>query len=260
VRRVVVRGGGEMATAAARLLFLSGFRVSVLERERPLAVRRLVSFAEAVFAGEVEVEGVRARLVGEAADAGEGYVPVRIDEEATSPAAQAADAFVDGRMTKRGSPRPGPASALVIGLGPGFTAGRDVDAVVETQRGPDLGRVLWSGGAEPDTAVPAPVLGHTETRVLRAPRGGTFGGGLALGTMVRAGDVVGTVAGEAVTASIAGLLRGLVHDGVTVEEAMKVGDVDPRGASVDPARISDKARAVAAGVLEAALLRARGLR
>jgi xanthine dehydrogenase accessory factor len=254
-RRVVVRGGGEMATAAARLLFLAGFPVVVLERARPLAVRRLVSFAEAVFAGEAEVEGVRARRVDELPVDDVDYVPVAVDPEGA--AEMAGDVIVDGRMTKRGSSPPRTLGAFVVGLGPGFTAGVDADAVVETQRGPDLGRVLWRGAALPDTSVPAPVLGHSETRVLRAPRAGTFGGGLGLGTMVRAGDVVGRVAGEPVVASIAGLLRGLVHDGVPVEEAMKVGDVDPRGPSVDPSRISDKARAVAAGVLEAVLLHAR---
>ena len=252
--RVVVRGGGEMATAAARLLHLSGLRVVVLEREKPLAVRRLVCFAEAVFAGETEVERVRARRVDAVFDGVPAFVPVLVDPDGHALNRLEPDVIVDGRMTKRGAPPP-ENGIFVIGLGPGFTAGIDAGAVVETQRGPDLGRVIWTGAAEADTSTPAPVLGHTEKRVLRAPRAGEFSGGLALGTIVSAGDVVGAVGGSAVVAEIGGLLRGLVHDGVTVEAAAKVGDIDPRGRAVDPARISDKARAVAAGVLEAVLMK-----
>jgi xanthine dehydrogenase accessory factor len=147
--------------------------------------------------------------------------------------------------TERGDAR------VVVGLGPGFEAGRDVDAVVETQRGPSLGRVLWAGSAAADTRVPAAVEGHTEARVLRSPRPGTFRGHVSLAALVAAGDVVGDVEGAPVRAAIAGLLRGLLADGVEVGEGIKVGDVDPRGAAVDAAAISDKARAVAAGVLEA---------
>jgi xanthine dehydrogenase accessory factor len=145
---------------------------------------------------------------------------------------------------------------LVVGLGPGFTAGLDVHAVVETQRGPDLGRVLWSGTAEPDSASPASVLGHTEARVLRAPRAGVFHAQARIGDVVTPRQAVGLVDAVPVTATIAGMLRGLLADGVAVANGTKLGDIDPR-ASVDPARISDKARAVAAGVLEAVLVAAR---
>ena len=149
---------------------------------------------------------------------------------------------------------------FLVGLGPGFTAGREVDAVVETQRGPDLGRVLWTGSAESDTSVPSPVLGYTEKRVLRAPRTGVFRERVEIGAVVIPGDVVGEVDGEPVATPIAGLLRGVLRDGVPVPEGAKVGDVDPRGPGVNAAAISDKARAVAAGVLEAVLLRRRALR
>ena len=256
----VVRGGGELASAAARLLFLAGMRVVVLEREQPLAVRRLVAFGDAVFAGERDVEGVRGVLVGLDAvpDAIVDYVPVVIDPDGRF-LARGADVVVDARMSKRGYAR-GDIRAFVVGLGPGFTAGVEVDAVVETQRGPDLGRVLWSGFAEPDTSLPSPVLGYTEKRVLRAPRTGVFREGAAIGAVVVPGDRVGEVDGETVTTPIAGLLRGLLKDGVRVAAGTKVGDVDPRGPGVNAALISDKARAVAAGVLEAVLLRRRSLR
>ena len=261
--RAVVRGGGELASAAARLLFLSGMRVVVLEREKPLAVRRLVSFADAVFCGERIVEGVRGRLVGADAlpDGVLSYVPVVVDPEAQLLARWGADVVVDARMAKRraAEPRNG-GSAFLVGLGPGFTAGVDVDAVIETQRGPDLGRVLWKGAAEPDTSLPSPVLGYTEKRVLRAPRAGIFREGVDLGAVVVPGDVIGDVDGDPVTTPIAGLLRGLLKGGVWVSAGTKVGDVDPRGPGVNPAIVSDKGRAVAAGVLEAILVRRHGLR
>lgn len=260
--RAVVRGGGEMASAAARLLFLSGLRVVVLEREAPLAVRRLVSFADAVFSGERVVEGVPGRLVAAdaVADGPLSYVPVIVDPEGRFVAAWKADVVVDGRMAKRKSADRERHPAFLVGLGPGFTAGVDADAVIETQRGPDLGRVIWSGAAEPDTKLPSPVLGYTEKRVLRAPRGGVFHERVGIGALVIPGDVVGDVDGEAVTTPIAGLLRGVLKGGVPVEAGAKVGDVDPRGPGVNAAVVSDKARAVAAGVLEAILMRRNGLR
>lgn len=253
----VVRGGGELGSAAARLLFLSGFHVVVLERAQPLAVRRLVCFAEAVRAGACAVEGVPARRVdpsGLALEAAREAVLVVVDPDGSTLSAIGASAVVDARMAKRNLGPARPAECVTVGLGPGFTAGEDVDAVVETNRGPGLGRVLWSGAAEPDTAVPAPVLGHREERVLRAPRGGTFVARRAIGDVVACGEVVGEVGGEPVSAGVAGLVRGLLAPGVAVDPGVKVGDVDPRGTVIDPGAVSDKARAVAAGVLEAVLV------
>ena len=260
--RAVVRGGGELASACARLLFLAGARVVVLERAQPLAVRRRVSFAEAVFDGETTVEGVSARLL--AADAAmhgdPPFVAVVVDPEARTLHHLRPEVVVDGRMVKRDDRVGAPEGAFRIGLGPGFVAGEGVDAVVETQRGADLGRVIWSGAAEPDTALPSPVLGHAEKRVLRAPRSGVFTLRKDIGAVVIPGDVVGEVEGEPLATPIAGMLRGILRSGVRIEAGAKVGDVDPRGPGIDPARLSDKARAVAAGVLEAVLLRRRGLR
>ena len=253
--RILVRGGGEMASASARLLLLSGFPVAVLERPEPLAVRRLVSFAAAVFDGEAVVEGVPGRRVppGEVAPTHE-YVSVAIDPDGTAIARLQPEVVVDARRLKRNGGTARAQAPLVIGLGPGLVAGEDVHAVVETQRGPDLGRVRWSGGAEPDSARPAPVLGFTEKRVLRAPRSGVFHAQARIGDMVVPRQVLGFVDSEPVLAEIPGLLRGLLADGVRVTGGVKMGDIDPRGPSVDPARISDKARAVAAGVLEAVLV------
>ena len=255
---MVVRGGGELATAAARLLFLAGFKVVVLERGQPLAVRRLVSFAEALASGEHEVEGIRARRVEPDALAGAlaaaDAVPVVVDPEARQVARLRPQVVVDARMLKRGGERIVTGGALLVGLGPGLVAGEDVDAVVETQRGPDLGRVIWSGAAQADSGNPAPIAGVAEARVLRAPCAGRFLASATIGALVAAGDSLGEVDGSPVRAATSGLLRGLIADGVVVELGDKLGDVDPRGRAVDPARISDKARAVAAGVLEAVTL------
>ena len=245
-----------MASAGARLLFLAGFQVVVLEREQPLAVRRLVSFAQAVLDGTVDVEGVPGRRIeGDlpsplAAD----FVPVSVDPDGLSLARLQPQALVDARMAKRNLGTARSNARLVVGLGPGFVAGLDVHAVVETQRGPNLGAVIWAGAAAADTRVPAEVMGFRDERVLRAPSPGRFRGLAKIGALVAEGDVAGEVEGAAVRAGVSGLVRGLLADGVRVDAGLKVGDIDPRGAGVDPSRISDKARAVAAGVLEAVLV------
>lgn len=259
---VVVRGGGEIATGAAHLLFQCGFSVAVLELPKPLAVRRRVCFAEAVRSGEIVIEGVTGRRGDPGAiaslPAGRTFVPVLVDPEGLCLARLRPRVLVDGRMAKRNLGTHRGDAPLVIGLGPGFRVGTDVHAVVETQRGPDLGRVLWSGCAEADSGLPAPVLGFGAERVLRAPRAGIFRASCRIGTVVSGGSTVGDVEGAPVTARIGGLVRGLLADGVTVQPDMKVGDVDPRGDAVDPGRLSDKARAIASGVLEAVLVHFRG--
>jgi xanthine dehydrogenase accessory factor len=250
-----------MATAAARLLFLSGFAVVVLERESPLAVRRRVSFAEAVNTGSACVEGIAAHFV-DLADVAEKLrrpdaVLVAVDTHAECLAALAPPVVIDARMAKRAGDTHRGQAAFVVGLGPGFTAGADVHAVIETNRGPDLGRVIWQGGSEPDTGEPGPVLGITDKRVVRAAGAGTFRSVRSIGAIVEAGELLGTIDGVPVPSPIGGLVRGLIGDGLHVSTGLKLGDIDPRGAQVDPARISDKARAIAAGVLEAVLLHLR---
>lgn len=245
-----------MGSAAARLLHLGGYRVVILERPAPLAVRRLVSFAEAVFLGRMEVEGVAAVRV-EVAALGAGPGDPRAIALAVDPAGDclgrlAPAVLVDARMVKQAQDTRPEQAPLVIGLGPGFRAGRDVHAAVETQRGPDLGCVFWEGEPAGDTGEPAPVEGHTHARVLRAPVAGVFRGRVGLGQRVEAGATVGDVDGRPVIAAIGGVVRGLLAEGVAVSAGVKVGDVDPRDLAAD--RISDKARAVAAGVLEAVAL------
>jgi xanthine dehydrogenase accessory factor len=246
-----------MGSAAGRLLFLAGFEVLILECPLPLAVRRKVAFAEAVFAGSTAVEGVPARLVESVPAPPHDAIPVLIDRDGRAVERLAPRVLVDARMAKRNLGTHRGLAALVIGLGPGFVAGEDVHAAIETQRGPSLGRVLWSGPPEPDSTIPGPVLGYTERRVLRAPAAGRFHGRVQIGDLVMPFMVVGDVDGVPVKAQIAGLVRGLLQDEVEVALGTKVGDIDPRGPATDPSHVSEKARAISAGVLEAVLVHLR---
>jgi xanthine dehydrogenase accessory factor len=256
---VVVRGGGDLGTGVTHRLVSAGYRVVVLECEAPRAVRRTVAFAEAVHSGEAEVEGVRAVLVDPAAvdsgDGSRGMVPVVVDPEGKLIATLAPDVVVDARMAKRNLGTARDDATLTVGLGPGFEAGLDVDLVIETKRGHSLGRVIESGPALPDTGVPGEVGGASADRLLRAPAGGEFHASRRIGDSVAAGDEVGRVGDAPVTARVSGLIRGLAADGLSVKNGDKLGDVDPRGTSIDPRAISDKARAVGGAALEALLSR-----
>ena len=226
----------------------------VLELPRPLTVRRTVALSTAVTEGEAVVQGmkgVRAGSPDEAvATARTGAVAVLVE---TGLAPVGADVVVDARMAKRNLGTAIDDADLVVALGPGFTAGVDCHAVVETMRGHDLGRVIWSGPAAADTGTPGPVGGRSAERVLRAPAAGTVAWDAAIGDRVAEGQRLATVAGAVVTAPFDGVLRGAIASGAEVRTGLKIGDVDPRP---DPAachRISDKALAVGGGVLEAVL-------
>jgi xanthine dehydrogenase accessory factor len=267
---VVVRGGGDLGTGVAHRLHRSGYEVVILESESPRAVRRLVAFAEAVRERAVVVEGVEARLTAltdlpagaagrershAAATGGRGWIPVIVDPEGRSIGELHPDAIVDARMAKRNLGTTRGDAPLTIGLGPGFTAGADVDLVIETKRGHAMGRVVESGPALADTGVPGLVGGVGEERVIRSPAEGAFTPARAIGELVDKGTIVGSVGGEPVPTRTGGLIRGLVAAGLVVGQGDKIGDVDPRGDEVDPRMISDKARAVGGAVLEALLSR-----
>lgn len=259
---VVVRGAGDLATGTILRLRAAGFRVVALEIERPTAIRRTVSLSEAVYDGEARVEGVTARLVADLASVrvalAEGVVPIMIDPECRYVAALAPYALVDATICKRNTGiRRGMAPA-VIGLGPGFDAGGDVDAVIETQRGHDLGRVLLSGCAAPDSGTPGEIGGKSGERVLKAPVAGIVEEVAKIGSVVRAGDPVIALRGSGglvtVTSSIDGMVRGAIRPGLEVPAGMKIADVDPRARAENCTTVSDKARAIAGAVLEAILV------
>ena len=254
---VVIRGAGDIATGIALRLRRANIRVVMTDLEHPTAIRRTVCFSPAITNGEMVVEGVTARRADSPDQAlallEEGFVPVLADPIGACIPVLKPDAVVDAILAKRNLGTRITDAQVVIGVGPGFTAGVDCHAVVETMRGHYLGRVLYSGSALPNTAVPGLIGGYAGERVLRAPADGLFRGALEIGCQVSAGDVAGTVSGVPMRCTIDGTLRGLLADGVPVTAGMKCGDVDPRCQPDHCHFVSDKALAVGGGVLEAIL-------
>ncbi len=256
---VLIRGAGELASAVAYRLHQSHFRLLLTEVAQPQAVRRELAFCEAVYDGEKEVEGVVARLISSPDEIapvwGEGKLPVIVDPEAKIKDVLKPDVLLDAIIAKKNLGTRMTDALLVIGLGIGFRARRDVHAVIETNRGHNLGRVILEGEAEPDTGVPGVIAGFSWERVFRAPKAGRFTVSKKIGDMVSAGGVIAHVDDEPVKANIGGIIRGLLRDGTQVHQGMKAGDVDPRGEKEYCYTISDKGRAIAGGVLEAILSR-----
>jgi xanthine dehydrogenase accessory factor len=259
--RLLIRGAGEQASGIAHRLVRSHFRVALTEIAEPVAVRRAVSFCEAVWDGRCAVEGITALRVASAEEfdgvIDGGEIPVLVDPELNCVTTWRPDVLMDATIAKRNlGTRRGMAS-LVIGFGPGFTAGDDVDMVVETNRGHNLGRLFFEGSAEPNTGRPESTLGYSVERVLRAPCSGIFEPLLEIGETVGAGQCVAKVDGQAVVTQIGGVLRGLLRPGLPVPAGIKAGDVDPRGEPRFCFAISDKARALGGSALEAILMRFR---
>jgi xanthine dehydrogenase accessory factor len=261
--RVLVRGGGDLASGVVHRLHRSGVQVLVIELPQPTVIRRAVAFAAALFEGTLEIEGVvgqRTHSLEEATQVlRKGNVPVLADPEGETISRWHPDVVVDAILAKRNLGTRIDDAPIVIALGPGFAAGVDAHAVIETQRGHYLGRVILEGSAAPDTGVPGNVMGYTTQRVIRAPRSGVWRGERAIGDAVRAGEIVATIQGERVVAPISGVLRGMLADGTQATEGMKAGDVDPRGVRDHCFTISDKALAIGGGVLEAMLFLGRRL-
>lgn len=252
---VVVKGAGDLATGVAHRLYRCGMRVVMTEIPQPTVVRRSVSFAEAVYETAHVVEGVTARLARNIDQAAEvlqrGEIPVLVDPQTREALRLRPSVLVDAVMAKKNTGTQITDAPLVIGLGPGFTAGLDVHAVIETNRGHHLGRVIENGCAQPNTGIPGPVQGYTLERLVRAPADGVFQACVEINRFVQAGELLGYVGDQPVRAGIAGLLRGLIREGTQVCRGLKIGDIDPRGEPEHGYTISDKARAVAGGVLEA---------
>ncbi len=252
---VLIRGGGDLASGVALRLHRAHFKIIMTEVARPLAVRRAVSFAEAIYQGAWEIEGVVADHVEDVRAVqralAEGHIPIVVDPDAALIQEHHPSVVIDGRMLKRPSDLGVSAAPLMIGLGPGFTVGVDCHAVVETKRGHYLGRVYWEGSAQANTGIPDPVAGYDLERVIRAPVGGELIGGLAIGSLVESGDQIARIGDVPVLANFDGALRGLLHDGLQVEAGLKIGDLDPRADQEYCFKVSDKALSVGGGVLEA---------
>lgn len=249
-----IQGAGELASGVAMRLARCGYRIVMAEIANPLAVRRLVAFSEAVYGKNADVEGVTGLLVENLDPIGaEPQVRVLVDPQGENLPSARAEAVIDGRMTKK-APGPLPLSGeLFIGLGPGFKCGQDADIIIETHRGARLGEVIHQGEAFSNTGVPGVVGGQSANRVVYSPADGHMNSVVAIGDLVEEGQLLGDVAGEPVYSRLGGLVRGLVHPSAELSSGEKVGDIDPRGQEVNPALVTDKALAIAGGVLEALL-------
>jgi xanthine dehydrogenase accessory factor len=237
--------------------------VVVGELPQPTVVRLAVALASAVYEGQIEIDGIRAEFARGVSEAKRlierGTLPVMTSSAATLQSLLSPHVIVDARMAKRNLGIRATDAPIVVGLGPGFRAGEDVHAVIETQRGHHLGTVILAGTAEPDTGIPSAVQGHARDRVLWSPGHGTLRPAVRIGDTVRQGEHIASVDDLAVLAPIGGVVRGLAHQGLEVHEGQKIGDIDPRGVHDYCFTISDKARAVAGGVLEAILFLQRRL-
>lgn len=254
---VLIRGAGDLASGAAARLHRSRFSIVMTELPEPLMVRRKVSFGEAIYDGQITVEELVARRADNLAEArsimAAGQIPVLVDPEATCRRDLQPSVIVDAIMSKQNTNTAITDAPLVIALGPGFTAGVDCHAIVETQRGHWLGRVIWNGLAASDTGVPGEIGSQQAARVLRAPDDGIFEALASIGDQVKAGQVVARVGANEICAGCDGVVRGLIRSGRRVTARLKVGDVDPRAEIRHCFTFSDKSLAVGGGVLEAIL-------
>ena len=257
---VFIRGAGEMASGVAHRLHQSHFKICMVEIPHPLAVRREVSFCEALYDGEKEVEGARAKFISKPEEITSTWeknkIPLLVDSDGKKTRDFIKpDILIDAIMAKKNLGTQIHDASLVVGLGPGFTAGKDVHIVIETNRGHNLGRMILNGAAEPDTGIPGEVGGYTIERVLRTMKKGIFRPHKSIGERANKGSVVAVVDDFPIIAKISGVVRGLLREGIEVKKGTKVGDIDPRGKKELCFTISDKARAIGGGALEAILFR-----
>jgi len=249
---VLIRGGGDIASGVALRLHRAGYRVFITELAQPLAVRRTVSFSEAVYEGEWTVEGITARIAESDSEAiglfQDGIIPVLVAPDLESVSLDYS-ILIDARFKKIAEDHRLSPQILTIGLGPGFTTGVNCHAVIETNRGHTLGRVYWEGSALPDTSSPE----GDPRRVLRAPTDGIITAHIEIGQHVEGGQEVAKVAEESVTSPFKGIVRGMIRPGLKVSKGLKIGDIDSRDDPNLCQLVSDKALAIGGGVLEAIL-------
>lgn len=258
---IIVRSGGDLATGTIHRLWAAGFPVLVLETDHPAAIRRQVAVCEAVYEGSATVEGMEAVLIKDTAEAKKvidtGKVPLIVDPDGASITALKPDVVVDAILAKKNLGTNRSMAPLTVGLGPGFTAGVDVDIVIETMRGHNLGRIIREGSAIPNTGIPGNIGGYTAERVIHAGAEGILYNVHKIGDIVEQGEEIAYIADEkenrrySVTATIPGIIRGLIRDGYPATKGFKIADIDPRKSELSNCfTISDKARCIAGSVLE----------
>ncbi len=255
--KVLIKGAGDLATGIAHTLCQAGIIPLMTEIDQPTAIRRTVAFAEAVYCGEQKVEDVKSVLVDNLQAAYEqqacGNIPLIIDPELQILDEYQPDVLIEATLMKYNSGICADSAPLVIGMGPGFYAGLDVDVVIETMRGHDLGRLIFLGEAIPNTDTPGVIDGRSKERLLKSTSAGVFRPLRKISELVKAGEIVAYCGDQPMVALIDGCLRGLLHQDLVVYQGMKVGDVDPRGIPENCFTISDKARALGGAVLTAIL-------
>ena len=255
--KILIRGAGDLASGIACRLHQCGFSIVMTDLPVPTAVRRTVAFSRAIYEQTAEIEGSTAVLCSGMDDAEtvlrHGDIAVVVDPDAKIRETWQPDVVVDAILAKRNLGTSLQDAPIVIAVGPGFTAGEDCHCVIETKRGHYLGHCIYQGSAIPNSGIPGNIGGYTTERILRAPCGGVFEPVVSIGTMVKAGDICGLVEGVPMRSQISGVVRGLLQRGVIVTEGMKSGDVDPRCEPEHCHTVSDKARAIGGGVLEAIL-------
>lgn len=253
--KVLIKGAGDLATGIGWRLRRAGYQVLMTETAVPTTVRRSVAFSRAVYEGEAKVEGITAVRCDTMAEAqaafSAGKIPVFVDEKAQIRKEWKPEAVVDAIIAKRNLGTKITDAPLVIGVGPGFTAGKDCHAVIETKRGHFLGRVIETGSAIPNTGVPGNIGGYTTERIIRAAADGVFEPVASIGELVEKGELVAKSGGQDIYAQMPGIVRGMLQKGVPVTAGMKCGDIDARAEASHCDTISDKARAIGGGVLEA---------
>jgi xanthine dehydrogenase accessory factor len=257
-KKILVRGGGDLASAVIQKLYRSGFQVVVCELKKPKTVRRAVAFSSAVYEKAWTVEGIEGIFAEKIEDIygiiNQNKVPVTTISEQIVKEFFQPDVFVDATLSKKNADYDTNYASLVIGLGPGICSGKDAHVVIETNRGHNLGRLIFKGFAIDNTHVPGDIVGYTYQRVLRAPCDGKIFTDFKIGDFVEKNDVIMTVNGVEVKTEISGVIRGLIHESVNITRGLKLGDVDPRGDRNYCFTVSDKGRNIAGGVLEAILI------
>lgn len=253
--KILIRGAGDLATGIASRLYGAGHKLLMTEIEVPLTVRRTVALSRAVYEGRAQVEEMLGILAAGRTEAEEimaqGDIAVMVDEEAACREWFQPDVIVDAILAKKNLGTRITDAPFVIAAGPGFTAGKDCNCVVETKRGHTLGNVIWKGSAIPNTGVPGNVAGYTIERLIRAVADGSLEPRVQIGDHVETGDIVALTGGVPVYAQMTGIVRGMLQAGVQVKKDLKIGDIDARAELSHCYTISDKARAIGGGVLEA---------
>lgn len=257
--RIIIRGGGDLATGTIHRLWGAGFKVLVLECAAPAAIRRQVAVCEAVYESKATVEGMECVLIQDLQEAEaiwqQEKVPLLVDETGSCIEAFKPDIVIDAIIAKKNLGTKKKMAPLTIAMGPGFTAGEDVDCIVETKRGHNLGRIIRSGSAAPNSGIPGNIGGYTAERVLHAEAEGTIHVVRGIGEIAEQGEVIAVIAKDGaetvVTATIPGIIRGMIREGYYVTKGFKIADIDPRREELANCfTISDKARCIAGSVLE----------